>query len=55
MNIQDQAVADQVFGAMDVNSDGTLSKEEFAEFGKNFFLNQDKNDPSRLFFGPLAN
>ena len=36
------------------NHDGSLSREEFAAFGNEFFLSQDVNSPSRFFFGPLV-
>ncbi|RMZ94445.1 sarcoplasmic calcium-binding [Brachionus plicatilis] len=52
LNINDPMVANQVFESMDVNSDGTLSKEEFTEFGKNYFTCADM-DPASLLFGPL--
>ncbi len=39
---------------MDANNDGSLSREEFADFGTQFFLGQDANSPSRNFFGPLV-
>lgn len=52
LNINDQATADQVFESIDFNSDGTISKQEFIEFGKKFFTCEE-SDPASLLFGPL--
>lgn len=40
--------------AMDLDGDNCLSRNEFATFGKDFFLSLDEESPSKYFFGPLA-
>lgn len=42
------------FSAIDINSDGRLSKKEFVKLGREFFLSEDEGHPSKLFFGPLV-
>ena len=54
LGVNDAAFATEVFKAMDANNDGSLSREEFADFGTQFFLSTDAAHPSRHFFGPLV-
>jgi hypothetical protein len=41
--------------AIDVNKNGYLSLEEFVELGREFFLTEDEDKPSKYFWGPLVN
>ncbi len=53
MGVTDSVFTEMVFKAMDTDSDGDLSNQEFTNFGKEFFLSNDESSPSRFFFGPL--
>lgn len=52
LNIDNMDIAYQVFESIDINSDGTISKQEFTDFGRNFFTSKE-TDPASLLFGPL--
>ncbi|XP_068217633.1 sarcoplasmic calcium-binding protein [Palaemon carinicauda] len=45
--------AEESFAAIDLNSDGKLSRKEFVKLGRDFFLTEDETRPSKLFWGPL--
>ncbi|XP_064087725.1 sarcoplasmic calcium-binding protein-like [Macrobrachium nipponense] len=46
--------AEESFAAIDLNSDGKLSRKEFVKLGRDFFLSEDEARPSKLFWGPLS-
>jgi len=50
----DEKMAPSSFQAIDDNGDGEISLEEFIECGEGFFLSEDTNSPSKLFWGPLV-
>ncbi|CAL4095433.1 unnamed protein product, partial [Meganyctiphanes norvegica] len=50
-----EEAAMETFASIDVNNDGLLSIKEFCKMGKDFFLSEDENRPSKMFWGPLAN
>lgn len=50
----DEKMAPSSFQAIDDNGDGEISLEEFLESGEGFFLSEDTNSPSKLFWGPLV-
>lgn len=37
-----------------MDKNGTLTIEEFVKLGRQYFLSEDENSPSRFFWGPLA-
>uniref|UniRef100_A0A1B6K522 EF-hand domain-containing protein n=1 Tax=Homalodisca liturata TaxID=320908 RepID=A0A1B6K522_9HEMI len=41
------------FSVIDENCDGQLSLKEFVKLGRDFFLSEDQERPSRMFWGPL--
>lgn len=41
-----------VFSYLDINGNGTLSKEEVLKLLSDFYLSDDPNAPGNLFFGP---
>lgn len=42
------------FRAIDHNSDNKLSLKEFVKVGREFFVSEDEEKPSKYFWGPLA-
>ena len=42
------------FNSIDINGDGTITLDEFVAHGKDFFLTEDEDRPSKYFWGPLA-
>ncbi len=49
----DEAVAEETFARLDLNSDGHISKDEGLELLHQFFYNNDPETPGNLFFGPF--
>jgi len=50
----DTALAKVSFKAIDTNSDGQISLEEFVNAGTEFFTGEDEKSPSALFWGTLV-
>lgn len=50
LSSEDAAVA---FTSIDTNNDGRLSMKEFVKIGREFFVTEDENHHSKLFWGPL--
>uniref|UniRef100_A0A0P4WIN3 EF-hand domain-containing protein n=1 Tax=Scylla olivacea TaxID=85551 RepID=A0A0P4WIN3_SCYOL len=53
LGLSEEAAA-QSFAAIDLNGDGRLTMKEFVKLGREFFLSEDENRPSKLFWGPLS-
>jgi len=53
LGISAEAAA-ETFATIDKNNDGSLSIKEFCKMGKDFFLSEDENRPSKQFWGPLV-
>lgn len=49
----DPKMAESSFKAIDANNDGMLSLEEFRTAGTDFFLDDNQDNPHKLFWGPL--
>ena len=45
--------ADRAFARLDLNGDGSISREETMAHLRDFFYSNDPNAPGNLFFGPL--
>ena len=50
----DPGMAPASFAAIDTDNDGLLSQQEFTTAGSKFFISEDQNEPTRLFWGPLV-
>jgi Ca2+-binding EF-hand superfamily protein len=51
---RDKSTAPATFKAIDTNNDGAISLDEFVTAGVDFFISEDENSPSKLFWGPLV-
>ena len=51
--VPDPSFVKEAFKAIDVNGDGKLSIEEFANAFFDFLFSDDENSPYAFFFGPL--
>lgn len=41
------------FAIIDTNQDGKISMKEFVKHGREFFVTEDENRISKMFWGPL--
>jgi Ca2+-binding EF-hand superfamily protein len=44
---------DEAFGMLDANSDGHISRDEFADMWADFWIGDDEASPSKWVFGPF--
>jgi len=49
----DENLADEAFSSIDLNSDGSVGRMSFVQYGTNFFISDDENEFGTLLFGPL--
>lgn len=50
--IEDEKIAAEIFARLDLNGDGTMSADEFAQHGYDFHYSDDPDCPGNWFFGP---
>jgi len=50
----DETMAPATFQAIDTDHDGQLSITEFTSAGTEFFMSEDQENPTKIFWGPLV-
>lgn len=53
VNLSDEDAVSSFF-SIDTNNDGQIQFKEFVTLGRQFFISDDENDASKLFWGPLV-
>ena len=48
-----ESYADEMFNKLDLDNDGSISKNELMELAEQFFIGDDPNAPGNAFFGPV--